>query len=151
MKRILLLVALVIGCSAGAARAQVPVADFFSTNSLLDGKAVPAGTTIEAYDTDGIRCGYATANADGSFLMHVYGNDPMTPGTDEGAREGEMLAWRIDGHDVEPQEAAWIANLIGMFADLRWENGAAKQLRLDVRTTAAAPASWTEVKESYRR
>jgi hypothetical protein len=150
MKRTLLVIALVIGCGAGAVQAQVPVADFFSTNSRLDGQPLPAGTTLEAYDTDGIRCGFATANADGSFLIHVYGNDPMTPATDEGAREGEMLTWRIDGHDVETQEATWIANLVGMFADLRWENGAAKQFKLDVRTTAAAPASWTAVKEQYR-
>ena len=62
--RTLLALAITIACSVGIAQAQAPVADFFSTTSLLDGQQLPAGTTIEAYDSDEVRCGYAEANSE---------------------------------------------------------------------------------------
>jgi hypothetical protein len=140
--------ALILACFAGTASAQVPVADFFSTTSKLNGTSLPAGTRIEAFDSDGIRCGLAEANADGSFLIHVYGNDPMTPNVDEGAREGEALAWRVNGE--VPQNVEWVRNIIGAFSDLRFENNGAKEMRLDG-PTATEAKTWTAVKNSYRR
>lgn len=140
--------ALILACFAGTASAQVPVADFFSTTSKLNGATLPAGTRIEAFDSDGIRCGLADANADGSFLVHVYGNDPMTPTVDEGAREGELLTWRINGE--APQNIAWVRNIIGSFSDLRFENNGAKEMRLDG-PTATEAKTWTSVKDIYRR
>ncbi len=151
MKNITIAVALILACATGTSWAQAPVADFYSTSSKLNGSLIPIGTTIEAYDSDGIRCGLAVANAEGSFLIHVYGNDPMTPSVDEGAREGEMLSWQINGHEVLPENAEWIGNLIGMFADARWENGAAKEISLDVWTTKVSSTDWTDVKELFRR
>ena len=71
MKTRLWTMALILACFAGTASAQVPVADFFSTSSKLNGAAMPAGTRIEAFDSDGIRCGFAETNADGSFFIHV--------------------------------------------------------------------------------
>jgi hypothetical protein len=150
MKRTMVALALAVTCGASAAGAQVPVADFYSTTSLLNGAPLPAGTTIEAYDIDGIRCGYAQANNAGEFLIHVYGNDPMTPAIDEGAREGEALVWKVAGADILPQDAKWLANLVGLFADLRWENGAAKQIQLEAHTTDTYESSWTELKSRYR-
>ncbi len=150
-QRTLLAVAIAVACGAGPAGAQVPVADFFSTTSFLDGQPLAAGTTIEAWDADGIRCGSAVANTSGGFLIHVYGDDPMTSSTDEGANEGEMLEWRVAGVGVRAEDAQWIANVIGAFADLRWENGAAKQIQLDVRTTGITPESWGGMKSRYRR
>jgi hypothetical protein len=150
MKKTLLATAFVLACGAGAANAQAPVADFYSTTSLMDGQSLPAGTTIEAYDSDGIRCGLAQANASGGFLVHVYGNDPMTPGIDEGAREGEVLSWKLAGADVRPEDAHWIANLIGLFADLRWENGAAKQIELEANTAAVQVQTWSDFKSRFR-
>jgi len=151
MRNFTIALALVLACGAGAAHAQAPVADFYSTTSTMNGAPIAPGTTIEAYDTDGIRCGNAIANADGSFLIHVYGNDPMTPSADEGAREGEALTWKLNGYDVQPEDAQWIGNLIGMFADARWENGSAKEISLDVRTTKVNLTAWSDVKEIFRR
>ena len=150
MKKTLLAALVAIGCGAGSAHAQAPVADYFSTSSQKDGATLAAGTVIEAYDNDGIRCGLATVNSSGGFMIHVYGNDPMTPAIDEGAAEGEMLHWKVDGFDVPASGAIWVANLIGMFADLRWENGAAKEIELDVRTTSAEASSWSDVKALYQ-
>ena len=148
MKRCAL--ALTVLLAAVAAHAQAPVADYFSVDSQRDGKALVPGTTIEAWDTDGVRCGFAQVNADGGFLMHVYGNDPLTAAVDEGADAGEFLIWRVAIVDIAPQDCDWIANVVGSFEDVRWENGAAKQIRLDARTSAVEPQCWTAVKDLYR-
>jgi hypothetical protein len=151
MKRTISILALVIACGAGAAHAQAPVADFFSASSTLDGAALPMGATIEAFDAQNVRCGYAVANSDGSFLIHVYGNDPITPAIDEGAQDGEMLTWKLQGITLQSTDTTWIGNIIGAFADVRWENGAAKQIQLDAQTTAVESVSWTSIKDTYRR
>lgn len=148
MKRIVLGIALVL--AAGAAHAQAPVADYYSLNSTMNGTALTAGMTIEAYDGDGILCGSAIVNLDGGFLMHVYGNDPLTAAIDEGATQGEFLHWRIDGIDLLDADALWIANLVGSFNDARWENGAAKEIRLSATTSAIEAQSWSAVKDRFR-
>lgn len=150
MKRFALTFAVALACAA-AAHAQAPVADYYSLNSTMNGTQLTAGMTIEAFDGDGIRCGTATVNADGGFLMHVYGNDPLTAGIDEGATQGEFLQWRIDGTDLSASDATWIANLVGSFNDIRWENGAAKQIQLSATTSAIEPQSWSAVKDRFRR
>jgi len=132
---------------AATAQAQAPVADYFSTSSLWDGAPLTVNMTIEAFDADGIRCGYAVANIDGSFLIHVYGNDPMTA-ADEGADEGEMLTWRIE--DKMPDRTLWVANLIGLFSDLRFENGAAKEMLIEGAPLAVENSPWSEVKRLFQ-
>ena len=149
MKRFVLGIA--IALAAGAAHAQAPVADYYSLDSTMNGIALTAGMTIEAFDADGIRCGAATVNLDGGFLIHVYGNDPLTAAVDEGAAQGEFLHWRIDGADIEDANALWIANLVGSFNDMRWENGAAKQIQLSASTSAIEAQSWSAVKDRFRR
>lgn len=149
MKRFALSFAIVLACAA-AANAQAPVADYYSMNSTMNGTALAAGSTIEAYDGDGIRCGIATVNAEGGFLMHVYGNDPFTQNIDEGASQGEFLHWRIDGVDLAAADAQWIANLVGAFNDMRWENGAAKEIRLSATTSAIESQTWSAMKNRFR-
>jgi hypothetical protein len=132
---------------AGAAHAQAPVADYFSTTSMWEGAALPSGMLIEAYDGDGVRCGVAQANSDGSFLIHVYGNDPMTA-ADEGASEGEMLTWRIN--DTMPIDVQWMANLVGLFSDLRFETGAAKEMYIEGSALPVEDTPWSDVKKLYQ-
>lgn len=151
MKHRALTLALVAALGAGAAEAQAPVADYFSVDSQWDGALLAPGTTIEAWDSDGVRCGFAQVNLDGGFLIHVYGNDPLTPAVDEGANSGEFLAWRIGSIGVAAGDAMWLANIVGSFADMRWENGAAKQIRLEAHTMAVEPQSWSAVKDLYRQ
>ena len=150
MNKILWTLALTLSCCGGAAYAQAPVADFYSTNSLLGDALLEAGATIEAFDIDGVRCGYAQANAEGGFLIHVYGNDPMTASIDEGPREGEMLTWEINGIEIKSEDATWISTLIGMFSDLRFENGAAKEMKLIARTSGIEQRTWSAVKDAFR-
>jgi hypothetical protein len=147
MRTMIVTLAVVLACAAPAAHAQAPVADYFSTSSRYAGQVLVPGSVIEAFDSDGVRCGVAAANADGSFLMQVYGNDPMTA-ADEGAREGEVLRWRMRGHT--PDQVNWLSNLIGLFADMRFENGASKEIYLGVSPTEIEPDSWSNVKQLYR-
>jgi len=133
---------------AGVAQAQAPVADYFSTTSKWDNADLLPGMIIEAFDSDGIRCGYAEANADGSFLIHVYGNDPMTA-ADEGANEGEMLTWRL--HNRTPDNVDWVSNLVGLFSDLRFETGAAKEMLIEGAPLAVEDAPWGDIKLLYRQ
>src|SRR5262245_32743815 len=100
MKRMAGTLAVVILCGAHSAFAQAPVADYFSTSSTLNGAGLTAGITIEAFDAEGNRCGFAQTNADGSFLIHVYGDDPITPAIDEGTLAGEFPRWKINSYDV---------------------------------------------------
>jgi len=147
VKKLILLAGIVLAWS-GAAQAQAPVADYYSTTSKLNGLTLPAGTMIEAYDAQNVRCGTATANVGGGFLIHVYGNDPLTAGVDEGANEGETLTWKMA--NATPETAAWVATLIGLFADLRFENGAAKEIRLEAMITAVEADTWGAVKTYFR-
>jgi hypothetical protein len=148
MKAIVLAAAVLV--CAGAAHAQAPVSDYFSLDSRFDGANLAPGTIIEAWDADGIRCGQAEVNLDGGFLIHVNGNDTLTPAVDEGANPGEFLTWRIAGTAIDDNNATWIANIVGAFNDIRWENGAAKQIRLEAHTTAIEVQTWTGVKDLYR-
>lgn len=132
---------------AGVAQAQAPVADYFSTSSKYENAGLTPGMTIEAFDANGIRCGYAEANAEGSFLIHVYGNDPMTA-ADEGANEGEMLTWRLQTR--APNTLDWVSNLVGLFSDLRFENGAAKEMLIEVLPLAVEDSPWGDIKLLYR-
>ena len=147
MRTMIVTLALVLACGAQVANAQAPVADYFSTSSRYAGLVLVPGSIVEAFDSDGIRCGLAYANADGSFLMQVYGNDPMTA-ADEGAREGEVLRWRLQGYT--PDQINWLSNLIGLFADMRFENGASKEIFLGVSPTEIEHDSWSNVKGLYR-
>jgi len=151
MSKILCIAALVAAAACGTAHAQAPVADYYSTTSKLNDAALPAGTTIEAYDGNGVRCGFAVANAAGEFLVHVSGNDPLTGSIDEGANEGEMLTWKLASADIMPGDATWIATLVGLFADLRFENGAAKEIRLEAEISGVETCTWSDVKAAYRR
>jgi hypothetical protein len=149
MKRTALAFLLVAACS-GAAHAQALVSDYYSLNSLMNGAALAAGTVIEARDGNGTLCGSTVVNPDGTFLLHVYGDDPQTTDVDEGASPGEFLQWRIDSTDVTPASVLWIANLVGNFNDMRWEDGAAKQFRMVATSSAIGAKTWTAVKDQFR-
>ena len=85
---------------------QVPFCVFFdsvdvSTDSLqttFDGRPIPVGSVIEAFDPDGISCGKDTVLVEGIYgFMPVIGDDPTTPGLDEGATNGQTISFKING------------------------------------------------------
>jgi len=59
---------------------------------------VEPGTQIQVFDSDNSLCGEFTVRAEGEYgFMAVYGDDPLTPNTDEGAIEGDGLSFMING------------------------------------------------------
>lgn len=64
---------------------------------VVDGQVPQEGTEIGVYDPDGVLCGASridVANG-GAFILHVYGDDPTTPGVDEGAKGGNVLTFDV--------------------------------------------------------
>jgi hypothetical protein len=96
----------VLGLLATTASAQVHPTPYFTSfydstfGSTVNGELLPIGTVIEAYDPDGVLCGADTvANPPGigTFgFMLVYGDDPDSPGEDEGADAGDTITFKIN-------------------------------------------------------
>ncbi len=96
--------------AATAPQAQVPFCVFFDSTTTFDGNPVLTGSIIEAFDPDGISCGKDTVLLDGYFgFMPVLGDDPTTPGLDEGAEAGELIRFTINGRNttVDSGDAIW--------------------------------------------
>jgi len=55
------------------------------------------GDSVKVFDPDGVLCGDTLISVEKAFLVHVAGDDPVTPETDEGALEGDTLRFEIGG------------------------------------------------------
>jgi len=71
---------------------------FWSRNgdSKLNGKPVPAGALITAYDSDGLLCGTSTVKYTGCFYICCIADNPSTP-EDEGADAGDIISFYVNG------------------------------------------------------
>ncbi len=73
---------------------EIPVqpygADWYSQNATIEGTPIVPGDVIIAMDPDGVICGVTTVETDGTYLIHVIGDDPNTD-ADEGAEEGDEI------------------------------------------------------------
>lgn len=77
--------------------------NLWGDNCVLNANPVPVGAVVRAYDPDGVLCGEFTVAASGTYgLMPVYGDDPTTPGVDEGADPGDVITLTVDGVSVIP-------------------------------------------------
>ncbi|MBM3241053.1 T9SS type A sorting domain-containing protein [Candidatus Poribacteria bacterium] len=71
--------------------------DFYGSLTI-DGKPAPVGTVVQAFDPQGMLCGKFTVKHAGTFgFAHVYGDDEMTPYKDEGARQGDVITFYVNG------------------------------------------------------
>lgn len=71
------------------------------SNSTFLGSALRRGDVIGVKDPDQVWCGLVTMHehgdtTDGKYLIHIYGDDPVTTGVDEGAEAGDMLTFFIN-------------------------------------------------------
>ena len=84
----------------------------------LDSPGVAAGAVVRAYDPDGVLCGEAVAFPDGRWgVMHATGDRPDTP-EDEGAVEGDLLTFTVDGKRVpSAEQVTWGSH---GFKEVRW-------------------------------
>jgi len=90
--------------------------------STLDGKPLPVGAVVRAYDPTGVLAGEATVPQPGWYLVSVYGDDPQTPDLDEGAVAGDPIAFTVDGHPavpLGPDAAVWVASGSRVHVELR--------------------------------
>ncbi len=70
----------------------------YSGDILFNGESAPAGTVVDAYDPDNVHCGTYVVGTSGVYgSMAIYGDDPATPGIDEGAEPGDSITFRING------------------------------------------------------
>ena len=63
---------------------------------------VQLGDVITARDPDDIICGITTvgdfSTDEGDYFLHIYGDDATTPDDDEGAEEGDIITFFINGY-----------------------------------------------------
>ena len=95
---------------------------FWGDSSLFYLHPLQPGDVIDVYDPQHVHCGTFTAANEGHYgLIPVYRDDPLTPGTDEGAIEGDTLTFTINGIK---------ADMYGPGQPIWTEQGAVVQLNL---------------------
>lgn len=115
--------------SAGSGQVVNPTpffCSYYDNATTYNGQLVKPGTIITAYDNNGVLCGYFEVHTEGAYgFMPVYGDD-NTSTTDEGAKEGEPITFRINGR---------LATVVN--GDATWSNQANKQVRLTATSNVA--------------
>ena len=93
--------------------------DYFSDNSNVATSPISVGPVIEALDPDSVLCGRFVVVQEGFYgFLHVYGDDPTTPDIDEGAVDGDLISFYVNGEfaGVTPPESSWrVGNPGGIF------------------------------------
>ncbi len=95
------LAAAIMIIAALPAQSQVPFCIYFDSTTTFDGKPVPVGSILEAFDQSGVSAGKDTVHTAGYYgFFPVLGDDPFTPGIDEGPVQGETVKFTINGRDA---------------------------------------------------
>lgn len=69
-------------------------------NITMEGDPVPAGTIVQAVDSDGVICGQSVITKAGQLqMMSIYRDDPQTE-EDEGARPNEAITLKLDNYEM---------------------------------------------------
>jgi hypothetical protein len=92
---------------SGNVRVTPRVSEFWSdADPSLTG--LRQGDRVTARTQSGVICGEATVNAEGMFLLPVFGDDPLSVAVD-GAEEGEELVFEVNGTVARVQSGspAW--------------------------------------------
>ena len=106
---------------------------FFSENSTFNGMPLQSGwgaAVVDAYDSDGVRCGTFTVADNGKYgFMATYRDDPFTP-IDEGASPGDTVSFTINGYDAQVTGGipVWTANGDVIEVDLNATDGVSTYL-----------------------
>jgi len=114
--------------------------NFYGIDSYLAGAPLPLGAVVDAFDPDGVHCGYFVVDTVGSYgLMPVYGDDPHTP-DDEGAQPGDTISFTINGYPATPMgpdDPIWTAHGDLRHVELQALNGSGTPTA--TRTTTPTP------------
>ncbi len=85
--------------------------DFYGTASTFNGEPIPAGSIVEAFDSEGTFCGSDTVSHSGHYGFLPAMNDDTDTPEDEGAVLGERINFKINGRladDIGPDEPIWV-------------------------------------------
>ncbi len=113
--KIAVLAAVITIIAASPAQSQPEFCTFFDSSTTFDGQPVSVGSIIEAFDSNGVSIGKDTVLAAGKYgFLSTYGDDPETPGLDEGADPGELISFTINGRaaTVDSGDATWIEKAV---------------------------------------
>ncbi len=84
---------------------------FYGRNSLFQGKPIPIGSIIDAYDPDGVHCGSFSVTKAGQYgFLFVYRDNFLTENLDEGASPGDTITFKINGKPAKtlgPDPCLW--------------------------------------------
>ncbi|MBI3873136.1 MAG: HYR domain-containing protein, partial [candidate division Zixibacteria bacterium] len=83
------------GSHSGLLNPTMRFTDFWSPMNPAQSELVQ-GDQLTVKTQSGVICGECTVGAGGAFLVHVFGDDPVTAIV-EGARDGELLQFEVNG------------------------------------------------------
>lgn len=103
--------------------------NLYSQSTTIDGRPIPIGAVVRAYNPRGVLSGAVTVTQAGWYgLLPVYRDDPNTA-ADEGLRPNEPIRLTIDNRAARPRQTV----------EILWtSNGDLRQVDLDV-TSEAVP------------
>ncbi len=101
-QNIMVQIVLIFAIMINLTEAQVIPTDewvsFYGRNTLFQGKPIPIGSVIDAYDHDGVHCGSFTVTKAGQYgFLFVYRDNYLTENIDEGASPGDTIRFKING------------------------------------------------------
>jgi hypothetical protein len=92
--------------------------NFYGHVSISGNSSAPIGSTVDAYDPDGIRCGTYYVTIDGEYgFMPVYRDDTTTPEHD-GALPGDQIRFAVNGLPavpLGPDDTLWTSWRVRLF------------------------------------
>lgn len=95
--------------------------DIYGSHSTFAGVPIPTGAYVAVIDPQGTQCGERVVTTPGQIapVMPCYGDDALTPG-DEGAVQGDLLSFAVNGSMATPQPRAQDLKPVAPDTPVRW-------------------------------
>lgn len=99
---------------------------------------IQPGAVITTKDPDEVVCGAIVVENEGAYNLRVYGDDPTTPSTDEGASKSDVITFYINGYPATPTSGTPV-----------WTSGGLTELDLSSLVTSVEEKEQSEVPQNY--
>lgn len=116
------LVALTLGAAQGSGVTPTSTwMDIYGSRSTFAGVPIPSGAYVAVLDPQGAQCGERVVTTPGQIapVMPCYGDDVLTM-ADEGAVQGDLLAFTVNGSMATPQPRAKNFTPVAPDTPVRW-------------------------------
>ena len=97
------------------------VAWYWSENATISGIPLMPGDVITAVDPNGIVCGKTVVTHFGEYNIYVMGDDPTTPGADEGAVRGDQIILFLNCSCAQLVPGTWAPTTSGTQFDANFD------------------------------